>query len=380
MTAEKLENQRNVVKNERRQGLENPPYGRWYKLMTENLFPLGHPYHTDVIGSQEDLSAASMDDVMEFFRKYYTPNNLSLVVAGDFDMAETKRLIEKYFGSIPPGPALERPAKVFQKLDGEKIVEVNDRVPQERTYFGWTTPGYFDAGDAELELTATILTDGLSARLNKALIYDKQLASDIVAFQSGQPIGGAFMMWATARPGVNLNQIEQIISSEIARLAKDGPTAEELNRAKTKWEFGFISGLERIGGFGGKSDLLNQYNTFLGDPGKFDQDLVRHRNVTAESLKAAVDKYLNTKNRVLVRFHPEKSVQPSNVAVDRTKIPALGGDKPFNAPDVKSAKLENGMEVFVVEKPEIPKVAVGIVNPRRKRCRFERQSRTRGDD
>ena len=168
------------------------------------------------------------------------------------------------------------------------------------------------------------------------------------------------MMWATARPGVDLNQIEQIITSEIARLAKDGPTAEELNRAKTKWEFGFISGLERIGGFGGKSDLLNQYNTFLGDPGKFDEDLARHRNVTDESLKAAVDKYLNTKNRVLVRFRPEKSGQPSNVAVDRTKEPALGGDKAFKAPDVKSAKLENGMEIFVVEKPEIPKVAVSL--------------------
>ncbi|MGI9055708.1 MAG: M16 family metallopeptidase [Pyrinomonadaceae bacterium] len=360
LTAEKLENQRNVVKNERRQGLENQPYGRWYKLINESLFPLGHPYHTDVIGSQEDLSAASMDDVKEFFRKYYTPNNMSLVVAGDFDIAEAKRLIEKYFGTIPAGPALERPAKSVQKLDGEKIVEVNDRVPQERTYFGWTTPGYFDAGDAELELVAAILTDGLSARLNKALLYDKQLASDVVAFQSGQPLGGAFMMWATARPGVNLAQIEEIITSEIARLAKDGPTVEELNRAKTKWEFGFISGLERIGGFGGKSDLLNQYNTFLGDPGKFDEDLARHRNVTAEGIKSVVDKYLNTKNRVLVRFHPEKSGQPSNVAVDRTKEPALGGDKSFNAPDVKSAKLENGLEIFVVEKPEIPKVAVSL--------------------
>ena len=361
MTAEKLENQRNVVKNERRQGLENQPYGRWYKILNENLFPLGHPYNTDVIGSQEDLSAASMNDVMEFFRKYYTPNNLSLVVSGDFDIAQAKPLIEKYFGTIPAGPALERPAKAMTKLDGEKIVEVSDRVPQERTYFGWTTPAYFDQGDAELELVATILTDGLSARLNKALLYDKQLASNVVAFQSGQPLGGAFMMWATARPGVDLGQIEQIIDSEIARLAKDGPTAEELNRAKTKWEFGFISGLERIGGFGGKSDLLNQYNTFLGNPGKFDEDLARHRNVTADGIKSAVDKYLNTKNRVLVRFRPEKSGQPSQVAVDRTKEPALGGDKPFNAPDVKTAKLENGMEIFVVEKPEIPKVAVSMV-------------------
>lgn len=360
LTKEKLDNQRDVVKNERRQGLENQPYGRWFKILNENLFPLGHPYHTDVIGIHEDLTAASMDDVKEFFRTYYTPNNLSLVVAGDFDPAEAKRLIEKYFGTIPPGPALDRPAKRVVTLNGEKTVEVRDRIPLERTYFGWTSPAYFDAGDAELELVATILTDGLSARLNKALLYDKQLASDVVAFQNGQPLGGSFMMWATARPGVDLGQIEGIIASEIARLAKDGPTAEELNRAKTKWEFGFVSGLERIGGFGGKSDLLNQYNTFLGNPGKFEEDLQRHRSVTIESVKAAVDKYLNNRNRVLVRFRPEKSSKASTVAVDRAKEPALGGDKPFKAPDVKSAKLENGLEVFVVEKPELPKVAVSL--------------------
>lgn len=361
LTMEKLDNQRNVVKNERRQSLENQPYGRWFKVLSENIFPLGHPYNSDVIGSQEDLSAANMDDVKDFFRQYYTPNNMSLVVAGDFDPAQAKILIEKYFGTIPPGPALDRPAKSSTVLTGEKVVEVSDRVPQERTYFGWTSPAYFDGGDAELELAANILTDGLSARLNKALLYDKQLASDVNSFQNGQPLGGAFMMWATARPGVSLNQIEQIIDAEIARLAKDGPTADELNRAKTKWEFGFVSGLEKIGGFGGKSDLLNQYNTFLGEPGKFEEDLKRHNSVTAESVKAAVAKYLNNKNRVLVRFRPEKSGAPSNVAVDRTKEPKLGGDKAFTAPTVKSAKLENGMEVFVVEKPEIPKVAVNLV-------------------
>jgi zinc protease len=361
LTKEKLDNQRDVVKNERRQRLENQPYGRWYKILAENLYPIGHPYHTDVIGLHEDLTAASMDDVKDFFRQYYTPNNMSLVIAGDFDPTEAKRLVEKHFGTIPAGPALDRPAKAAGKLDGEKIVEVSDRVPQERTYFGWHTPAYFDAGDAELELAATIMTDGLSARLNKALLYDKQLASNVVAFQSGQPLAGNFAMWATARPGSDLKQIEQIVTDEIARLAKEGPTADELNRAKTKWEFGFVSGLEAIGGFGGKSDLLNNYNTFLGEPGKFEEDLARHRSVTADSLRQAVDKYLNTRNRVLVRFRPEKSGAPSQVAVDRTKEPALGGDKPFNAPDVKSAKLENGIEVFVVEKPELPKVAVSLV-------------------
>ncbi len=360
LTKEKLDNQRDVVKNERRQGLENQPYGRAFSLLNENLFPVGHPYQHTVIGSHEDLTAASVDDVKEFFRKYYTPNNLSLVIAGDFDPAEAKRLVEKYFGTIPAGPALDRPAKSVVKLDSEKIIEVNDRVPQERTYFAWNSPAYFDAGDAELELVATILTDGLSARLNKVLVFDKQLASNVVAFQSGQPLAGAFAMWVTARPGSDLKMIENIVTDEIAKLAKDGPTQMELDRAKTKWEFGFISGLEGIGGFGGKSDLLNQYNTFLGDPGKFEDDLARRRNATVESVRASVDKYLNTRNRLLIRFHPEKSGKPSQVAIDRTQEPALGSDRPFMAPEVKSAKLENGLEIFVVEKSELPKVSISL--------------------
>jgi zinc protease len=363
LSKEKFDNQVMVVQNERRQGLENQPYGRWFKLVNENLYPKGHPYHTDVIGLHEDLKAATLDDVKDFFRQYYSPNNLSLVIAGDFDPAEAKRLVEKYFGPIPPGPALDRPAKSMPKLNGEKIVEARDRVPQERTYFAWHTPAYFDAGDAELSLAATILTDGLSARLNKALLYDRQLASNVTAFQSGQPLSGRFMMWATARPGVNLNQVEQVVTDEIARLAKEGPTAEELNRAKTKWEFNFISGLERIGGFGGKSDILNSYNTFLGDPGKIEEDVARYRNATADGVRQAVDKYLNTRNRVLIRFRPEKSgpPAPAQTALDRSKEPPLGGDRPFKAPDVKSAKLENGMEVFVVERPDLPKVAVQFV-------------------
>ncbi|MFN6963860.1 MAG: M16 family metallopeptidase [Pyrinomonadaceae bacterium] len=360
LTKQKLDNQRDVVKNERRQGLENQPYGRWFKLVAENVFPLGHPYHNDVIGIHEDLTAASEEDVKDFFRTYYTPNNMSLVIAGDFDPAEAKRLVEKYFGTIPPGPALDRPAKAAVSLTSEKIVNVRDRVPQERTYFAWPTAAYFDPGDAELELAATILTDGLSARLNKALIYDRQLASNVAGFQSGQPLAGWFALWATARPGSDMRQIEQIVTDEIERLAKEGPTPAELERAKTKWEFNFVSGLERIGGFGGKSDLLNQYNTYLGEPGKFEDDLARHRGVTIESLKAAVDKYLNTRNRVLVRFRPEPSSKASDIAVDRTKEPALGGDKPFRAPDVKTAKLDNGLEIYVVEKPEIPKVSLTL--------------------
>lgn len=360
LTKENLDNQREVVKNERRQNLENVPYGRAFKLLDENLFPAGHPYSWPVIGSHEDLTAASLEEVKEFFRTYYTPNNLSLVIAGDFDPAEAKRLVEKYFGNIPSGPPLDRPTWWIPKLDGEKIVEAYDRVPQERTYIAWPTPPFFKPGDAELDLAGSILADGLSSRLSKILVYDKQLCTDVSAFQYSREISGMFVVTATARPGVRLPQIESIISEEIARLARTAPTAEELNRAKIKWEFQFVTGLERIGGFGGKADRLNQYNTLWGDPGRFEEDLARYRGATAEDVRDSVAKWVNTNNRLLLRFHPETSGRESQSALDRSKPPQVGADKLFNAPEVKSAKLENGLEVFVVERPEIPKVSVSL--------------------
>ena len=361
LTKEKLDNQRDVVKNERRQGLENQPYGRAFKMIYENLHPKGHPYSWDVIGIHEDLTAATLDDVREFFKAYYTPNNLSLVIAGDFDPAEAKRLVAKYFAPIPPGPALDRPGLNIPQLNGEKIVEVKDRVPQERTYMTWATPPFYQPGDAELDIIGNILSDGLSSRLNKTLVYDKQIASDVTAFQASQEISSFFTIIATARPGASLTEIERIVTDEIARLAKDGPTAAELARAKTKWEFNFITGLERIGGFGGKADRLNSYNTYMGDPGKFEFDLNRYRNATVEGVRDTAARWLNTRNRLLVRFHPETSQRdPQAAQLDRTKQPEFGTDRPYMAPQVKTAKLENGLEVFVVERKELPKVAVTL--------------------
>jgi zinc protease len=360
LTKEKLDTERDIVKNERRQGLENQPYGRAFMLITENVYPNGHPYAHTVIGSHEDLTAASVDDVKDFFHTYYTPNNLSLAITGDFDPAEAKRLVEKYYGSIPPGPALDRPKHWVAGVNGEKILDVKDHVPQERTYFAWPAPAFFDADDAELDLTSLILTDGLSSRLTKALVYDKQICSDVVSFENSSEIAGSFVIWATARPGASLSDAEQVTKEEISRLAKDGPSAAELNRAKTKWEFQYLTGLERIGGFGGKADQLNTYNVFLGDPDKFVADVQRHRVVTAENLRFAVAKWLDTRNRVVIRFHPEAFLADEHASVDRTKQPELGADRPFLAPEVKSAKLENGMDIFVVERKDLPKVFVTL--------------------
>lgn len=362
LTKQKLDNERDIVKNERRQGLENQPYGRAFMLLQQNLFPAGHPYSHDVIGSHEDLTAASVDDVTEFFKTYYTPNNLSLAITGDFDPAEAKRLVEKYFGPVPPGPPLDRPKHWIPALEAPKTIEVSDRVPQERTYLAWPSPGLFDPDDGVLDLVSSILASGLSSRLPQTLVHDRQLCTSVNAFQNSMEIAGLFAIIATARPGASLPQIEQTIGAEISRLAKEGPSAEELNRAKTKWEFGFVSGLERIGGFGGQADLLNQYNVFLGDPDKFAADLERHQRVTAGDVRRAVSRWLDTPNLVAVRFHPEASRRPAVTQLDRSKPPALGADRPFQAPDVKTTRLENGLQIFVAERRDLPKVAFRLAS------------------
>ncbi|HEX2254058.1 MAG TPA: pitrilysin family protein [Thermoanaerobaculia bacterium] len=361
LTQEILDNQIEVVRNERRQSLETPPYGRWQKLAVENLYPAGHPYSWTVFGSHEDLAAATLDDVREFFTRYYTPNNMTLVLAGDFDPAEARRLIERYYGPIAPGPALERPSRWVPRLDGERVIEVADRVPQERVYMLWPAPPLLTAEEAALDLAATVLADGLSSRLERELVYERQLATDVTAVNMGQELASAFLVVATARPGAPLADIEAAITRAIAGLAADGPTADELARAQAKWEHAFVGGLERIGGFGGKADRLATYHTYLGRPGYFRDDMERYLGVGRDDVRRATARWLDTPNRLVMRFRPETAGRPASPPVDRAAVPALGGDRSFRAPAVRTAKLDNGLEVLVVERPELPKVTVGLV-------------------
>ncbi|MCC7351293.1 MAG: insulinase family protein [Phycisphaerales bacterium] len=363
MTQEKLDNQREVVKNERRQNYENTPYGMATILMTENLFPKGHPYSWDTIGSAADLNAATLEDVKAFFKTYYTPNNLSICIAGDFDPAVAKKLVEKYFGPIPPGPNLERPKRWIPQLSGEKIVEITDRVALERTYIAWPTPPWFGADNAELDLAARILGDGLSSRLNKALVYDRQVCTDVSADQWPMELSCIFMVDATARPGVSLEQTERIITGEISRLAREGPTEQELSRAKAARETMMISLLERIGGFDSKADLINQYNTYLGDPNKFDEDMDRFARVTTADVQRAAARWLDTPNRLLVRVRSRTAETPATTTtLDRSHAPAFGEDQLFTAPAVQSAMLDNGLQVLVCTRADLPKVSVQVVN------------------
>jgi zinc protease len=361
LTQEKLDNQRDVVKNERRQSYENVPYGRGLEIILKNLFPAGHPYSWMVIGSQEDLDGAEQEDFKRFFKTFYTPNNCSLVVSGNIDFQEARSWVEKYFGPIEPGPALERQGVWIPALSGEKRVRVEDRVPQERSYLIWPVPPYFHAGDAELDLASRLLSQGKNSRLYKTLVYDRQIASDVSAFNYSLEISGMFGIVTTARPGQDVREIERIIHEEIARFAAEGPTEEELAREKAKHEFDFVSGLERLGGFGGKSDMLNQYNTYLGSPDHFQEDYERYLRLTGENIGAAVHQYLNHAQHLAVTFMPEKGARSSLPSPDRSQVPLPGRKHSFHPPHLACSKLSNGLKVISVERRDIPKVSVALV-------------------
>ncbi len=353
LTQAKLDSARGVVQNERRQS-ENQPYGSVFEVMLENLYPEGHPYAWPTIGSHEDLRAATLDDVRDFFRTWYTPNNLSLVLAGDFDPVQAKRLIERYFGSIAPGPPLRRLARWVPDLRGDRILEVTDRVPYARLYFGWPSPPRFERGDVELEIAAAILADGPTSRLNRTLVERGQLASDVSASHDGGEIAGEFGISVTARPGTSLQQLEKIVMQEIARLAKEAPTAAELEPIrKKKIELGSTGTAADIVS---KADRLNFYNSYLGDPDRFESELARYRGVTAEGIREAVNRWLHTGNRVLLRVFPEISGLPTTVAVDRSQVPPLGTEAALVVPQVETARLANGLQIFLVRRADSPHV------------------------
>jgi zinc protease len=361
LTQAKLDNQRDVVKNERRQGMDNAPYGRAFEVIVQNLFPQGHPLSWDVIGSMEDLSAATLEDAKRFFRTYYAPNNASLAIVGNFEPFEAKRSILKYFGPLPPGPPLERPKRWAAALRGERQVVVADRVALSRLYLVWPGAPYFDRDDAPLVMLASILGDGKNSRLYRALVYDRQLASGVSAYHWAMEIAGLFGVEATARPGQTLDELESVIDREVARLALRGPTLAELERAKAKWELNFLTGLERIGGFGGKADRLNEYNTFLGSPDMFGADLLRFRRVSPGDIRRVASRYVARRDRLQVRFVPERSEAPTAAAPDRSKAPEVGGTPPFRVPTVSARPLANGARLMMVERHELPQVVVRLV-------------------
>ncbi|MGE5243268.1 MAG: M16 family metallopeptidase, partial [Betaproteobacteria bacterium] len=318
LTDAKFQNQRDVVLNERRQNYENRPYGLAPMAMLAALFPADHPYHWTTIGEIEDLQTAALDEVQAFFRRYYHPANASLALAGDIDAGQALALVRAYFGEIPPGPRVD-PVRAEASLAREARLSLEDRVELPRLYLSWLTPAMFAPGDAELDLAADILANGKTSRLYRRLVFDERMATDVSAAQNSREIASYLQISATAAPGHTLAELERAITEEIARLAESGPTDDEVDRGRVQTEAHFTFRLQTVGGFGGKSDQLNAYNVFLGNPGFFDQDLGRYQRATKESLQTTVAALLDPARRVSLsvvpRGHLELALPDSTPAV-----------------------------------------------------------------
>ncbi len=305
MTPKTVDAQRDVVKNERRQSYENRPYGKAELLLGEMLYPEGHPYHWPVIGYMPDLTAASYEDVVDFFKKYYAPGNASLVVAGDIDPIQTRKLVEKWFGDIKPGAAVEPMTIPGVALTGVTKQTVTDKVQLPRIYLAWLTPPHFDPGDAAMDMVADALAGGKNSRLYKRLVYDMQIAQDVQAYQASQTLSSYFLIQATARPGHTVEELTKVIDEEIVKLQTQTPDAHETERSINSIEASFFKRMEQIGGFGGKADQLNAYYTDTGDPDYFNEDLARYRSMSPSDVRAAAAKFLPLTRRVELTVMPE---------------------------------------------------------------------------
>ena len=302
MDLAKLDLQRDVVKNERRQSVDNVPYGRADEVILAALYPKTHPYSWSVIGSMTDLSAASLDDVKSFFRTYYAPNNATLTIAGDFDPAKTKALVRQYFGDIPRGPALPaRPTVAPIVLARDTFIVLEDRVQLPRAFYSWPTVKLFDKDDAALDVLAAVLASDKNSRLYKKLIYEMQVAQSVRASQQSARLASRFEIDITPKPGQSLRDIDKVVQAEIQRLTSEGITERELARVKNSYKASFIN---RLASVQGKADILNSYNYMAGTPDYVQQDALRYDRVTRADVQRVARQYLG-KPKVVLTVVPE---------------------------------------------------------------------------
>ena len=305
MTPERVNGQRDVVKNERRQSYENRPYGMASLELDKMLWPANHPYNWPTIGYMEDLTAASHEDVVGFFKQYYAPNNASLSIAGDIDFDRTQALVEKWFGEIPRGAAVEPVAPPAAYLSEVKRKTLTDKVRLPRLYLAWLTPRVYAPGDAALDVVSSVLSGGKNSRLYKRLVYDTQMAQDVSAFQQSGALGSSFMIIATARPGRTVAEMQKAIDEELDHLRREPPDPREVQRAINQTEASFYRRMERVGGFGGKADQLNAYYVAGGSPDYFAEDLARYTSLSPNDVQAAVVNWLPANRRVELIVEPE---------------------------------------------------------------------------
>jgi zinc protease len=374
-----LANQQDVVRNERRQTTENRPYGIVDEALFAALFPPGHPYRPAVIGSHADIQAATLANVRDFFKRYYRPNNATLVIAGDFQTAHAKRLVQKYFGPLRRGPDVGRRAIATPPLAGERRITVTDNIELPRVDVAWLTPAAFAPGDAALQLAAEVLAGGKSGRLYKSLVYRDQLAQTVGADQDAYAQTGMFNIQAHARPGHTPAELHEAIDAELARLAADGPSQAEVDRARSAIERRLFEGLEKVGGQGGVANRLNFYNRYTGDPGYLAQDIARYRRVTPDDVKAAVRRWLPRDARVVLYAErgekrlpadppptPVSAEEPQTESINadarwRAKPPAAGPEIAPRLPVPSTFRLANGLTVYHLERAQLPLVTARLV-------------------
>jgi zinc protease len=380
-----LASQRDVVRNERRQVVDNEPYGLADEALFHTLFPQDHPYHAHVIGSHADIEAAQLNDVREFFKLYYAPNNASLVIAGDINKVQVKQLVEKYFGPIPAGAPVPKISATPPHINSERRIVVTDKITLPRVYIGWITDPIFKPGDAAEHLLGRILGGGRSraSRLYQHLVHDKQIAQDIHAEQYSLALGSVFFIQVTARQGVRPEQIEAAIDEELADLQKNGPTQKELERERNVAEARLLRSVDKLGGLGGVADRLNFYNHYVGDPGFLQKDIDRYERVTTRDIQLTAQKKLSKNSRVVIYCVPgekilddvPRSTQHQNIQPPtpdarrksfeqaqawRDRPPAPGTPSRITLPSAKQFKLPNGLRVMIIEKHDLPLVTVNM--------------------
>jgi zinc protease len=361
MSQEKLDKQRDVVRNELRQVVENAPYGKAGEMVFKLMYEPSHPYYYGVIGTHQDLEAANVTNVKDFFATFYVPNNASLVVAGDFDSKQVKPLIDGLFSSIARAPDVTRKYERPKDPIPSKLAEVRryttiDKVELPRVEYSYHSPVGFGPGDAEMDLASDVLASGKSSRLYKRLVIDDKLASDVSASQQGYPLGGVFQVAVYANPDADLNLVEKAMDEEIALLLKNGPTGEELERHKAAKELGFLQSLQSLQQ---KADKLNEYEYYWGEPNSFKRDLDRYRKATPAGVKEWCGKTLTPGARVVIRVLPE---EPTREASARDKRPTDTGAKPFAPMAPMTFPLKNGIKVHVWPRPDLPLVSVRLVS------------------
>lgn len=302
MSPGKVDGQRDVVKNERRQSYENRPYGMAFEVIVNNLFPKDHPYNWPVIGSMADLSAASYEDVVDFFKNYYTPNNSVLVIAGDINPQETMKKINYWFREIPRGPVVNRPVAPNFTLTEPLYLQQEDNVQLPRLYLAYPSPAAYAPGDSELDVAARILSGGKTSRLYQKLVYELGIAQSVSAFQNSMALGSMFLVVATARPGHSLEELREAIDAEIAKMSAEAPTERELNRVLNQMETDNLSGYQSLLG---KAEALHQYYYYTGNPDWANEDFSRYTSLSPADISAMVRQYLNPKGRLLLSVVPQ---------------------------------------------------------------------------